>query len=79
MHHMTKLFARKRSPRRGNMSKVMLIRVHMTMKMRAQPLRTQRLRLTRVHVKDNGHVSKAHREAHEQTQNNEKPSTPPTT
>ena len=69
MHQMTKFFARKRSARRGNVSKVVLTRVHMTMKMRAQPSRRQRLRHTRVHVTGTGHVSKAKREAHEQTQN----------
>jgi hypothetical protein len=69
MHQMTKFFARKRSARRGNVSKVVLTRVHMTMKMRAKPSRRQRLRHTGVHVTCTGHVSKAKREAHEQTQN----------
>jgi UDP-N-acetyl-D-mannosaminuronic acid transferase (WecB/TagA/CpsF family) len=69
MHQMTKLFARKRSACRGNVSTVVLTRVHMTMRIRAQPSRRQRLRHTRVHVVGIGHVSKAKREALEQTQN----------
>jgi succinate dehydrogenase flavin-adding protein (antitoxin of CptAB toxin-antitoxin module) len=69
MYQMTKIFARKRSARRGNVSKVVLTRVYMTMKIRAQPSRMQRLRHSRVHVTGNGHVSKATREVHEQTQN----------
>jgi UDP-N-acetyl-D-mannosaminuronic acid transferase (WecB/TagA/CpsF family) len=69
MYQMTKFFARKSSARRGNVSKVVLVRVHMIMKMRAQPSRTQRLRHTTVHVTSTPHVSKAKRQAHEQTQN----------
>jgi hypothetical protein len=39
MHQMTKFSARKRSARRVNASQVMRTRVHMFMKMRAQPSR----------------------------------------
>jgi hypothetical protein len=66
---MTKLFTRKRSARRGKVWKVVLTRVHMTMKIRAQQSRGQRFRHTRVHVTCTGHVSKAKREAHEHTRN----------
>jgi hypothetical protein len=76
MNQMTKFFARKRSARRRNVSKVVLTRAHMTMKMRAQPSRKQRLRHSGVHVTCNSHVSKAKREAHEQTQNRLKPKYP---
>jgi hypothetical protein len=69
MHPMSKFFARKRQARSGNVSKVVLTRMHMTMKMRAQPSRRQRLRHTEVYATGNAHVSKANREAHEQTQN----------
>jgi hypothetical protein len=68
MHQRTKFFARKLSARRGNVSKMVLTREHMTMKMRAQPSRRQRLRHIRVHVTSTGHESKVKREAHEQTQ-----------
>jgi hypothetical protein len=63
MHKITKLCARKCSVRRGNVSKVMLTQVHMTMKIRAQPSRRHRLRRTGGHVTGTSHVSKAKREA----------------
>jgi hypothetical protein len=69
MHQMTICFARKRSARRGDVSQGVLARVHMLMKMRAQPSRRQRVRHTGKHVTRTGYVSKAKREVHEQTQN----------
>jgi hypothetical protein len=51
------------------MSHVVLTRVHMLIKMRAQPSRRQRVRHTGKHVTCTGHVSKAKRGVHEQTQN----------
>jgi hypothetical protein len=69
MHQMTNFFARKRSARRGNVSQVVLTRVHMLMKMRAQTSRRQRVRHTGKHVTCTGHVSKAKREVHEHAQN----------
>jgi hypothetical protein len=70
MHQMTKFFAQKRSARRGNVSQVVLTRVHMLMKMRAQPSRRKRVRHTGKHITSTGHVSKAKREVHKQTQQN---------
>jgi hypothetical protein len=68
MHQMTKCFARKRSARRGNVSQIVLTRVHMLMNMRAQSSRRQRVRHTGKHVSCTWHVSKAKREVHEQTE-----------
>jgi hypothetical protein len=62
MHQVTKLFARKRSVRRETVSQVVLIRVHMLMRIRAQPSRRQRVRHTGKHVTGTGHVSKVKRE-----------------
>jgi hypothetical protein len=50
-------------------SQAVLTRVHMLMKIRAQPSRRQRVRHTGKHVTCTGHVSKPKREVPEQTQN----------
>jgi hypothetical protein len=65
----TKVFARKRSARRGNVSQIVLTRVHMLLKMRAQPSRRQRVRHTGKHITCTGYVSKTKREVHERSQN----------
>jgi hypothetical protein len=80
MHQTTKYFARERSTKRGNVSQVVLTRVHMLMKMRGQPSRRQRLLHTGKHVTCTWHVSKAKREVHQRrSKTSSRPSTPPTT
>jgi hypothetical protein len=69
MHQMTQVFARKRSARRGDVSKIVLTRLPMAVKMRAQPSRKQQVQYTGKQVTCNGHDSKAKKKVHEQTQN----------
>jgi hypothetical protein len=77
MHQMTKYFALNRSARKVDVSSVVLTRVHMLMKMQAQPSRRKRVRHTGKHITCTVHVSKAKTEVHEQTQNSSRPNTPP--
>lgn len=68
MHQMTKFFARKRSARKGNVSGVVMSRLHMLLKYRGKPSRRQHGRRKGRPVTGTGHVSKAKREGHVQAQ-----------